>query len=186
MCLCRDEIKFMQEKLNYPICNAMMDTYHGPHGASSGFESEAGLSFFLVRLSSLGGVPDDDPFFRHTFLGVGFDSTSFFFDSRKFLRWIFRFAFRWLYTLISSRVRRFSTNSMREYGFSSSFTDYFQLKLLICEHFSSIGLKPNLSFCPLMLSWITPTPASMCAVVMLKNGLPNIRGILGDPREMMN
>ena len=113
-------------------------------------------------------------------------SISFFPNSRKFLRWIFRFAFRWLYTLISSRVRRFSTNSMREYGFSSPFTNSFRLKLLICDHCSFFGLKPNLSFCPLMLSWITPTPASMCAVVMLKNGLPNIRGILGDPREMMN
>ena len=66
----------MQEKLNYPICNAMMDTYREPHGAGSSFEFGAGLSFSLVRLSSLGGVPDDDPFFRHTFLGVGFDSTS--------------------------------------------------------------------------------------------------------------
>jgi len=102
---------------------------------------------------------------------------SFFPNSRKFLRWIFRFGFRWLYTLISSRVRRFSTNSMREYGFSSSFTNSFHLKLLICEHLSSFGLKPNLSFCLLMLSWITPTPALMCAVVMLKNGLPNMRGI---------
>ena len=104
-------------------------------------------------------------------------SISFFPNSRKFLCWIFRFAFRWLYTLISSRVRRFSTNSMREYDFSSSITDSFRLKLLICEHLSSFGLKPNLSFCPLMLSWITPTPASMCVVVMLKNGLPNMRGI---------
>ena len=58
----------MQEKLNYPICNAMKDTYHEPHGAGSSFESGARLSFSLVRLSSLGGVPDDDPFFRHTFL----------------------------------------------------------------------------------------------------------------------
>ena len=110
-------------------------------------------------------------------------SISFFPNSRKFLRWIFRFAFRWLYTLISSRVRRFSMDSMRVeldgvYGFSSSFTDSFWLKHLICEHCSSFGLKSNLSFCPLMLSWITPTPASMCAVVMLKNGLPNMRGIL--------
>src|SRR6185437_15664390 len=97
-------------------------------------------------------------------------SISFFPNSRKFLHWIFRFAFRWLYTLISSRVRRFSTKSIREDDFSSSFTDSFLLKLLICEHLSSFGLKPNLSFCPLMWSWITPTPASMCAVVMLKNG----------------
>ena len=104
-------------------------------------------------------------------------SISFFPNSRKFLRWIFRFAFRWLYTLISSRVRRFSTNSMREYDFSNSFTNSFRLKLLIREHCSSFGLKPNLSFCPLMLSWITPTPASMCAVVRLKNVLPNMRGI---------
>ena len=104
-------------------------------------------------------------------------SISFFPNTRNFLHWIFRFAFRWLYTLISSRVQRFSTNSMRVeldgvYGDSSSFTDSFQLKLLFCEHCTSFGLKPNLSFCPLMLSWITPTPASMCAVVMLKNGLP--------------
>ena len=109
-------------------------------------------------------------------------SISFFPNSRNFLRWIFCFAFYWLYTLISSRVRRFSMNSMRVeldgvYGFSCSFTDSFRLKLLICEHCSSFGLKPNLSFCPLMLSWITPTPTSMCAVVMLKNGLHNMRGI---------
>src|SRR6185437_6199525 len=109
-------------------------------------------------------------------------SISFFPNSRNFLRWIFRIAFRWLYTLISSRVRRFSTNSMRVeldgvYGFSCSFTNSFRLQLLICEHCSSFGLKPNLYFCPLMLSWITPTPASMCAVVMLKNGLPNMREI---------
>ena len=31
---------------------------------------------------------------------------------------------------------------------------------------------------PLMMSWITPTPASMCAVVMLKNGFPNMRWIV--------
>jgi hypothetical protein len=43
----------MQRKLNYPICNAMMDTYHGPHGAGSGFDSVVGLSLPLVRLSSL-------------------------------------------------------------------------------------------------------------------------------------
>ena len=76
----------MQEKLNYPICNAMMDTYQGPHGVGLSFESGAGLSFPLVCLLSLDGVPDDDPFFRHTFLGVGFDSTSFFSDSINFLR----------------------------------------------------------------------------------------------------
>ena len=85
--------RFMQGKLNHPTCNAMMDTYHEPHGAGSGFESRAGLSFPLVRLSSPGGVSDDDPFFRHTFLGVGFDLTSFFSDSRNFLRWILRLAF---------------------------------------------------------------------------------------------
>ena len=55
-------------------------------------------------------------------------SISFFPNSRKFLCWIFRFAFRWLYTLISSRFRRFSTNSMREYDFSSSFTDSFRFE----------------------------------------------------------
>ena len=70
-----------------------MDTYHEPHGAGLDFESGAGLSFSLVRLSSLGGVPDDDPSFRHTFLGVGFYSTSFFFDSKNFLRWILSLAF---------------------------------------------------------------------------------------------
>ena len=70
-----------------------MDTYHVPHGEGSGFESGAGLSIPLVWLSSLDGVPDDDPFFRHTFLGVGFYSTSFFSDSRNFLRWILRLAF---------------------------------------------------------------------------------------------
>ena len=74
----------------------MMDTYHEPHGAGSGFESGAGLSLTLVRLSSLGGVRDDDPFFHHTFLDVGFDLTSFFSDYRNFSRWILRLAFLWL------------------------------------------------------------------------------------------
>ena len=188
-----------------------MDNYHVPHGKGSSFSSWARLSILWVWSLSPDGDIGGDAFFCYTFHVGRVTSISFFPNSRKFLRWIFRFAFRWLYTLISSRVRRFSTNSMREYGFSSSFTDSFRLKLLICEHYSSFGLKPNLSFCPLMLSWITPTPASMCAVVMLKNGLPNMRGIpvftsmsrmakstgtkeipyfhqniLGDPREMTN
>jgi len=82
----QDEKKNLcKEKLIYPICNAMVDMCHIPHGEGSGFESGAGLCFFLVRLSSLGGVPDDDPFFHHTFLGVGFDSTSFLFRFQKFL-----------------------------------------------------------------------------------------------------
>ena len=134
-----------------------MDNYHVPHGKGSSFSSWARLSIPWVWSSSPDGDIGGDAFFCYTFrVGRG-TSISFFPNSRKFLRWIFCFAFRWLYTLISSRVRRFSMNSVRESGFSSSFTDSFRLKLLICEHLSSFGLKPNLSFCPLMLSWITPT-----------------------------
>ena len=63
----------MQEfKLSYmAICNVMMDTYHEPLGAGSGFESGAGLSIPSIQLSSPDGVLGDDIFFRHTFLGVG-------------------------------------------------------------------------------------------------------------------
>ena len=71
----------MQGNSNYPICNATIDTYHEPHGVGSGFASGAGLSIHLVLLSLLDGVPDDDTFFRHTFLGVGVILTSFFSDS---------------------------------------------------------------------------------------------------------
>ena len=83
----------MHGNSKYPICNAMMDTYHEPHGAGSGFESRAGLSTPWVHLSSPGGVLDDDTFFRQTLLVVGSVSTSFFSDSRNFLRWILRLAF---------------------------------------------------------------------------------------------
>jgi hypothetical protein len=111
-------------------------------------------------------------------------SISFFSSSRNFLCWILRFAFRWLCTLISSQIRRLSTNSMRAlmdgvHGFSGSFSDFFfRLNVLTCEHCSTFGLKANLSFYLLMLSWIFPAPTSMCAFAILKNGLPNMRGVL--------
>ena len=79
-----------------------MDTYHGSHGESSGFESGVGLSISLVLLSSPDGVPDDDTFFHHTFFVAGLVSISFFFDSKNFFRWIPHFAFLWLCTPISS------------------------------------------------------------------------------------
>ena len=85
-CLCK-------EKLNYPICNAMMDMCHVPQGQGSGLESGAGLSIPLVWLSSPDGVFGDDTFFHHTFLGVGGVSTFVFCDSRNFLRWNLRLAF---------------------------------------------------------------------------------------------
>ena len=37
-----------KEKLNYPICNAMIDMCHIPYGEGSGLESGAGLSIPLV------------------------------------------------------------------------------------------------------------------------------------------
>ena len=55
-----------------------MDTYHGSHGKSSGYESRVGLFIPLVSLSSLDGVPDEDTFFRHTFFVAGLASISFF------------------------------------------------------------------------------------------------------------
>ena len=73
-----------------------MDTYHVPHGEGSGFESGEGLSIPSVRLSPPDGVPDDDTFFCHTFLVVGVVSTSFFSDSKNFLRWILRLTLLWL------------------------------------------------------------------------------------------
>ena len=49
-----------------------MDTYHGSHGDSSGFESGAGPSIPRVLLSSPDGVPDKDTFLYHSFLVAGF------------------------------------------------------------------------------------------------------------------
>ena len=48
-----------------------MDTYHGSHGDSSGFESGAGLSIPQVLLSSPDGDPDEDTFLRHSLLVAG-------------------------------------------------------------------------------------------------------------------
>jgi hypothetical protein len=83
-----------ENKLSYMQCDD--GYYHVPHSEGSGFESREGLSIPLVRLSSPGGVPDDDTFFRHTFLVVGAVSTSFFSDSKNFLRWILCLVFLWL------------------------------------------------------------------------------------------
>ena len=163
----RGEMKIMQGKINYPMCNGMMDTYHVPHGEGPSFESRAGLSIPLVRLSSPGGGHDDDTSFRHTFLVVGATSTSFFSDSKNFLRWILRLTLLWLWSLIcfvSSWMHRLSMNSMRASmdgmdGFFGSFSNFFfWLTALTCEHCSTFGLKVNFSFCPLMLSWISPLP----------------------------
>ena len=62
----------MDSVFNFTIYGMqVMDMCHVPHGDGSGFESGAGISIPLVRLSSLDGVLGDDTFFRHTFLGVG-------------------------------------------------------------------------------------------------------------------
>ena len=171
----------------------VMDMCHVPHGKGSGFESGAGLSISSVRMSSPDGVLGDDTFFQNTLLGVGGVSTFVFCDSRNFLCWIRRLAFLWLWSLIcfasawscnSSWIYRFSTNVMRASifgsdGFFISFSGFFfRWTSLTCEHCSTFGLKVNFSFWPLMLSWISPALASMWEFVVLKNGLPRMRGVL--------
>jgi len=156
-----------------------MDNYHIPYGEGSNFSSWARLSISWVRSSSPDWDVGGNAFFRHRQSYFDLFLPKF----QKFLRSIFCFTFRWFYILISSRIRGFSTNLMRVSmdgvdDFSSSFSDFFWLKILTYEHCLSFGLKANLSFCPLMLSWISPTPASMCAFVIIKNGLPNMRGVL--------
>ena len=47
-CLGKVKRNLCKEKLNYPICNAMMDISHEPHGEGSGLESGAGLSIPVV------------------------------------------------------------------------------------------------------------------------------------------
>ena len=85
--------KMMQENETILYANARMDTYHGPHGEVSGFESKAGLSIPLVLLSSPDGAPDEDTFFRHTFLVAGFVLITFASDSSNFLCRILCLAF---------------------------------------------------------------------------------------------
>ena len=45
------------------------------------------------------------------------------------------------------------------------------------EHCSSLGLKANPSSLPLIWNLISLAPTSMCAFVVLRKGLPRIRGI---------
>jgi len=53
-------------------------------------------------------------------------------------------------------------------GFFVSFSAFFFWWIaLTCEHCSTFGLKANFSFGPLMLSWISPAPTSMCAFAVL-------------------
>ena len=45
------------------------------------------------------------------------------------------------------------------------------------EHCSSLDLKANRSSLPLIWNLISPTLASMCAFVVLRKGLPSMRGV---------
>ena len=45
------------------------------------------------------------------------------------------------------------------------------------EHCSGLGLKANRSSFPLIWNLISPTPTSMCAFVVLRKGLPSMRGV---------
>jgi hypothetical protein len=79
--------------------------------------------------------------------------------------------------LISSWIRKLSTNLMRALmdgvdGFSGSFSDFFRMNALTWEHCSTFDLKMNFSFCPLMLSWISPAPTSMCAFAVSRTAFP--------------
>ena len=134
-----------------------MDTYHGFHGDSSGFESGAGLSIPWVLLSSPDGVPDEDTFLRHSFLVAGFILIAFTSDSSNSLRRICRLVFLLLCTLISLSILSHSKSLARISivgvdGFSCSFSDFFRLNALTWEHCSSFRWKANLSVCPFMLS----------------------------------
>ena len=160
-----------------------MDTYHGSHGDSSDFESEAGLSIPRVLLSSPDGVTDEDTFLCPSFLVAGFVLIAFTSDSSNSLRRIRRLAFLYLCTLISLSILSRSKSSARISimgvdGFSCSFSDFFRLNALTWEHCSTFGLKANFSVCPLILSWISSAPTLVCAFAVLKNSLPRMRGVL--------
>ena len=45
------------------------------------------------------------------------------------------------------------------------------------EHCSSLGLKANRSSLPLIWNLISLTPTSMCTFVVLRKGLPRMRGV---------
>ena len=45
------------------------------------------------------------------------------------------------------------------------------------EHCSGLGLKANRSSFPLIWNRISPAPTSMCAFVVLRKGLPSMRGV---------
>jgi hypothetical protein len=57
-------------------------------------------------------------------------------------------------------------------------SDFSLLTICTREHFSTFGLKVNRSTSSLMLRRISPAPTSMLAFVMLKKGLPRIKGVL--------
>ena len=45
------------------------------------------------------------------------------------------------------------------------------------EHCSGLGLKANISSLPLIWNLISPALTSMCAFVVLRKGLPSMRGV---------
>ena len=154
-----------------------MDNYHVPHGKGSSFSSWVRLSIPWVRSSSPDGNVGGNAFFHHR---------QSYFD-------LFLPKFQKFLTLdIPLRVRLVihldllpSSKILHEFDEGRVGWGMWLLQLfhgfLLVETFDLRALlifRSEAVFCPLMLSWITPTPASMYAVVILNNGLLNMRGIL--------
>ena len=152
-----------------------MDNYHVPHGKGSSFSSWARLSIPWVRSSSPDGNVGGNAFFHHRQSYFDLFLPKF----QKFLTLDISLRVPFVIHLdlhLSSKILHEFDEGIVGWVIWLLQLFYGFLPVKTFDLWALFILRSETESLLLPID-VEPTPASMCAVVILKNGLPNMRGI---------